>query len=120
MTSLLKFATITELLKGLVMEAAIKAYQRALIKQQSAEAAAEELRAKWSPYLTKRVVTMWEEDEKSDNFGEPTNWQEVLTKDKAVLKTHKKFGHRIQEACALSTKTNLARREMIKMIDAAA
>lgn len=102
------------------MQVAIETYQQALVKQRAAEAEAEKLRAEWSPHLTKRVVTAWEEDEKSDNFGEPINWQDVLTKDKTVLKIYKKFGHRIQEACALSTKTNLARREMIKMIDAAA
>lgn len=102
------------------MQVAIKVYQQALLKQRAAEARAEELRAEWSPHLTKRVVTAWEEDEKSDNFGESINRQDVLTKDKAVLKTHKKFGHRIQEACALSTKTNLARRKMIRIIDEAA
>lgn len=102
------------------MQVAIKAYQQALLKQRAAEARAEELRAEWSPHLTKRVVTAWEEDEKSDNFGEPINWQDVLTKDKEGINTFKKFGHQIQEACALSTKTNLARRKMIKMIDEAA
>lgn len=73
------------------MHIAIDLYQQALVAQLKVESAAETSRHLWESY--------------------PTN-------DKGKTKAFKLFEHLIEQACSLSTKTNLARCEMIKAIDA--
>ena len=88
----------------------IAGYKAALISLSDAETRLEELRACLPNLVTKVILAR-------DKDGKPTNWQNIVTKDKKIKKQFKSFQHQVETVVDLGVAVNVARKAMLKEIE---
>lgn len=93
------------------MKSEIVAYQQAYHKSIAAQHKLEELRCASVPYLNTRMETAWNED------GKATNWYNLCTKDKTILRKFKDFQAQVTIVSSLCQKAAMARRKMVEAIE---